>query len=328
MKAIALISGGLDSELATRLVLQQGIEVVAVHFNTPFCLCNKKGSCKYEALRVVEILDLPLKTIFLGEEYLEIVKKPKYGYGKNLNPCIDCRILMFRKAKQIMNEVGASFVITGEVLGQRPKSQNIKALKIIEKESGLEGYILRPLSAKVLPETIPEKNGWVDRNKLLAITGRSRKQQFKLAEIFDMKNYPCPAGGCLLTDPNFAKRMKDLLVNCDSITLRDVNLLKIGKHFRISKEYKLIIGRNEQENNKIISLKQKNDVLFEPSNVKGPVGLGVGNFSNENLIVSSKILASYCKDTYIVKIKISTDSKLQTIEVEKADIEQFINYRI
>ncbi len=196
-----------------------------------------------------------------------------------------------------MQEVEASFIVTGEVLGQRPKSQNIKTLKIIEKEAGVEGYVLRPLSAKVLEETIPEKNGWIDREKLLAIVGRSRKKQIELAEIFNMKNYPCPAVGCLLTDPNFSKRMKDLIEHKNDFGLRDVNLLKIGRHFRLSKEYKLIIGRNEEENKKIIVLKQKNEVLFEPLMTKGPLGLGIGNFNNEDLMFSSKILASYCKNT-------------------------------
>ncbi|MCX7910705.1 MAG: hypothetical protein N2505_03900, partial [Endomicrobia bacterium] len=212
MKAISLISGGLDSELATRIILEQKIEIIGLHFITPFCLCDKKGSCNSQSLRVAKDLNIELKIIPLKDEYLEIVKNPKYGYGKNLNPCIDCRIMMLRYTKKIMQEVGALFVVTGEVLGQRPKSQNIKALKIIEKEAGLEGLILRPLSAKVLPETIPEKLGWVQRDKLFNIVGRQRKIQIELAKNFDMKNYPCPSGGCLLTDPNFSKRIKDVLI--------------------------------------------------------------------------------------------------------------------
>jgi hypothetical protein len=192
-----------------------------------------------------------------------------------------------------MQEVGAHFVFTGEVLGQRPMSQHRRALAIIEKESGLEGLVLRPLSAKLLPETIPEKEGWVDRNKLLGFSGRSRRPQFDLARIFNIKDYPCPAGGCLLTDPEFSKRMKDLLLH-GRIDLNNVNLLKVGRHFRLSQASKLIVGRNENENYRIIQLAQDGDYLFEPRTNAGPTALGRGIFDEGLVQLAGAIVSSYC----------------------------------
>ncbi len=288
MKAISLISGGLDSELAAELVRRQSIEVVGLHFTTPFYLPIKKEKTNYE-----------LKEVFLTEEYLEIVKSPKYGYGKNLNPCIDCKILMLKKAKELMPKLGALFVVTGEVLGQRPMSQNLPTLKLIEKESGLEGYIVRPLSAKLLPESIPEKKGWVDRNKFLAISGRSRKEQLKLAKDYNIQNFSQPAGGCLLTDPAFSCRLKDLLEHSKDkkLSLEDVELLKIGRHFRISANFKVIVGRNQQENEKLRSFVKPPYIYVEPKDTVGPSGLGVGSFTKEELELFLNIVATYCDGT-------------------------------
>ncbi|UCE96119.1 MAG: hypothetical protein JSV51_00455, partial [Candidatus Bathyarchaeota archaeon] len=201
MKALALLSGGLDSTLAVKLIQQQGIDVAAINFTSPFCLCGK-GGCG--AAKVAEQLKIPLKTINVGNDYLKILRNPKHGYGKNMNPCIDCRIFMFKRAKEFAKEVGASFIITGEVLNERPMSQRRKALDLIEEEAGLKGQVLRPLSAKLLPATEGERKGWFDRRKLLDIRGRSRKRQIELANEFTLKDYPCPAGGCLLTYKEFA----------------------------------------------------------------------------------------------------------------------------
>jgi len=206
MKALALLSGGLDSSLAVEIISNLGIEVVAVNFVTPFCLCDGKRGCRKKSVLISKRLNIDLKIFNIAEDFLEVLKKPRYGYGKNLNPCIDCRILMLRKAKEIMNELGASFIITGEVLGQRPMSQNRKAMEIIEKASGLEGLIVRPLCAKLLPASIPEREGWINRDDLLNITGRSRKKQFELVRKFNISDHACPAGGCLLTDPGFSLR--------------------------------------------------------------------------------------------------------------------------
>ncbi len=332
MKAISLISGGIDSELATRIILQQGIEVVGLNFTTPFCQCSRKGGCRNEARRVAESLSIEVKVISLVEEYFEILKNPKYGYGKNLNPCIDCRILMLKKAKEVMSEVGASFIVTGEVLGQRPKSQNIKSLSIIEKEAGLEGYIVRPLSAKILEASIPQKEGWIKTENLLDIIGRSRKKQIELTKIYGMKNYLCAAGGCLLTDKNFAKRMKDLLINKKNLQLYDVNLLKIGRHFRIDKQTKVVIGRNETENNRLLAFNKEDTILLQPLKIPGPVCVGEGIFDQKNLQVSANILATYCDGNDdkvevldIKKNKVIIANKLQKSQLQHYRIEEIVN---
>lgn len=207
MKALALLSGGLDSTLAVKLMLDQGIYVEAINFVTPFCLCRRSGCGAYE---VAKRFNIPLKVVTVGLDYLRVVRKPKFGYGRGMNPCIDCRIFMLKKAKKYAKETGASFIFTGEVLDERPMSQHRKALEIIEKEAGLKGKILRPLSAKLLPQTEAEIKGWVDRTKLLGIRGRSRKKQIELAKKFGINDYPCPAGGCLLTYKEFANKLKEL----------------------------------------------------------------------------------------------------------------------
>jgi hypothetical protein len=268
-KAVALLSGGLDSTLAVKLVLDQGIDVEAVNFVSPFCLC-RKGGCG--ALEVAKNLNIPLKTITVGEEYLRIVRKPKFGYGKNMNPCIDCRIFMLKKAKKYAEEIGASFIFTGEVLGQRPMSQHRKTLGIIEKEAGLKGKILRPLSAKLLPPTEVEKKGLVSRETLLGIEGRSRKKQIRLAQELKVTEYSCPGGGCLLTCREFTSKLKDLFEHKKRISLKDVRLLKVGRHFRFGKN-KIIVGRNEAENRLLLQMKMTNDYCFEAQDTGSPITL-------------------------------------------------------
>lgn len=268
-KAVALLSGGLDSTLAVKLVLDQGIDVEAVNFVSPFCLC-RKGGCG--ALEVAKNLNIPLKTITVGEEYLRIVRKPQFGYGKNMNPCIDCRIFMLKKAKKYAEEIGASFIFTGEVLGQRPMSQHRKTLGIIEKEAGLKGKILRPLSAKLLPPTEVEKKGLVSRETLLGIEGRSRKKQIRLAQELKVTEYSCPGGGCLLTYREFTSKLKDLFEHKKRISLKDVRLLKVGRHFRFGKN-KIIVGRNEAENRLLLQMKMTNDYCFEAQDTGSPMTL-------------------------------------------------------
>ena len=268
-KAVALLSGGLDSTLAVKLVLDQGIDVEAVNFVSPFCLC-RKGGCG--ALEVAKNLNIPLKTITVGEEYLRIVRKPQFGYGKNMNPCIDCRIFMLKKAKKYAEEIGASFIFTGEVLGQRPMSQHRKTLGIIEKEAGLKGKILRPLSAKLLPPTEVEKKGLVSRETLLGIEGRSRKKQIRLAQELKVTEYSCPGGGCLLTCREFTSKLKDLFERKKRISLKDVRLLKVGRHFRFGKN-KIIVGRNEAENGLLLQMKMTNDYCFEAQDTGSPITL-------------------------------------------------------
>ncbi len=225
-------------------IVRLGVELEALNFLTVFCTCTNRGETCLASQKAVETLGIPLKVFNVSEEYLRVVKFPRHGYGRNMNPCIDCRIFMLKKAKAYMEESRAAFIVTGEVLGQRPMSQRKEAMRLIEKEAGLEGFILRPLSAKFLPITIPEKEGWVNREKLLNLQGRSRKPQIELADHFDIHDYPCPAGGCLLTDPGFSKRMKDLMIHDPAFSLNDVHLLKMGRHFRLSPEVKLVVGRN------------------------------------------------------------------------------------
>lgn len=297
MKAIALVSGGLDSTLAAWIVKELGLELVALNTKSPFCLCNRKkedGSCSHEAGRVSQELGIKLIAINTSAEFLEIVKKPKHGYGSNMNPCLDCRILLFKKAKEAMATEGASFVITGEVLGQRPMSQRLEAMKLIDRESGLEGLVVRPLSAKVLEPTIPEKMCWIDREKLLAINGRGRREQMDLAKELGINDYPCPSGGCLLTDPIFSRRLKDLMRHSE-LNLSDTQLLKIGRHFRVSPAAKLVLGRNESENKRLCTLKQEDDFYFQPEELAGPSGILRGKIEDPSAFeFASKIIARYC----------------------------------
>lgn len=296
LKAIALISGGLDSTLAARLIQGLGIELVALNTVSPFCLCAKHSGngCMHSARSVAAGLGLKLISVDVGKEFLEIVKKPKHGYGSNMNPCIDCRILLFSKAKELMRQEGASFVVTGEVLGQRPMSQRKDAMLLIDREAGLSGLVLRPLSAAVLGPTIPEKEGLIRRDKLLAISGRARKEQFALAEKFGIKDFPCPSGGCLLTDPEFSRRLKDLM-RYSELTADNIQLLKLGRHFRLDDKAKLVVGRNEQENQRLLELAREGDYLFTPDeNSAGPTSLGRGDFNPDLIRLSGRLAWRYC----------------------------------
>ena len=288
IKAVALFSGGLDSILAVKLIQKQGIEVKGVNFITPFFGGEK--TCL-----AIKNLDMDLEIIDITQELLKILRNPKHGLGKNMNPCIDCHTLMFKKAGEYMTRIGASFILSGEVLGERPMSQNRNSLSIIERESEFEGRILRPLSALLLTETIPEKKGLVNRNKLLDISGRSRKRQMKLAVEMGIEDYPSPAGGCKLTEPIFARRLGDLF-NQESFSLEEIELLKLGRHFRLSRDIKLVVGRNKEENEKIKEYFQEGDFLFKAKNLKGPVSLlkkGI-NVTNQLIDKSCQITARYC----------------------------------
>lgn len=303
-KALALLSGGLDSTLAIRVIQEQGIEVTALNFVTVFCRCTSHGSCKLEAVKVSEKLGVPIKLINTTERFLELVKKPKFGYGKNMNPCIDCRINIFRIAGEYMKEIGADFIITGEVLGQRPMSQRKEAMKTIDREANLTGLVLRPLCAKHMEPTVPEKTGIVDREKLLQIRGRSRKDQIQLADVFQIKDYPCSAGGCLLTDPEFAHRIRDLINTCDT-TVNDVNLLKAGRHFRLDQKTKLIVGRNEDDNIRIETLSREDDFLLILVDTPGPLALLRGESTDENIEIAARLTARYGKSQLLPSVKVS-----------------------
>ncbi len=265
LKALLLFSGGLDSILAAKVLMEQGIKVFPIFFKSYFFGPEITQKSAKE-------IGLKLKIFDFSKEHLKTVKKPKFGYGKSINPCLDCHILMLKKAKEIMKSEKFDLVATGEVLGERPMSQNKKALELLERESSLKGYLLRPLSAKLLNPTILEKKGLIDREKLLDIRGRSRKKQIELAKKFKIKWYPTPAGGCLLTDLEFGKRLKDLLETYPKFNGNEIELLKLGRHFW-QRKIKIVVGRNHQENLKLKDLARGKDILIEMENYPGPTTL-------------------------------------------------------
>jgi hypothetical protein len=321
-KALALMSGGLDSTLAVKFMLDQGIDVEAVNFVSPFCLC-RKGGCG--APEVAKNLSIPLKTIRVGEEYLRIVRKPRFGYGKNMNPCVDCRIFMLKKAKKYAEETGAQFIITGEVLGQRPMSQHGRTLGLIEEKARLKGKILRPLSAKLLPKSEAEEKGLVNRETLLGIEGRSRKKQIRLAEEMNVTGYSCPGGGCLLTYKEFAAKLRDLFEHKRRASLKDVELLKVGRHFRFGKN-KIIVGRNETENKLLTRMKMANDCCFEAQNCGSPITLLQGP-KTRNSIEKAAELTAYYSDKKQGKVQVkfgkrNLEKPLATRIPQKEEVEQ------
>ena len=290
MRAVALLSGGLDSILALKLILEQGIEVVALNLILPFL--SEKGDYAGATARRFGI---PLVRVEACEEYLAILRSPKYGYGSAMNPCIDCHIYMLRKAKAVAEQVDASFIVTGDVLGERPMSQHRRALELEDKEACVEGKVLRPLSARLLPETIPERAGWIDRSKLLAIRGKSRKTQIALAKRYNLGGaYPTPSGGCLLTCREFASRVRDILMhNKDrALTMKEVELLKVGRHFRFGAS-RIIVGRNERENEVLKQLRDADDYLFEVRGCGSPITILKGSKSREAVELAAKLTVRY-----------------------------------
>jgi len=261
-KGLCLFSGGLDSVLGIRLLQRQDVDMVGLTFVSYFFSAETP-------MRMAQQLNIPLRVIDISLEHLTMVKQPHYGYGKNMNPCLDCHLMMLRRAKQVMIEDGFDFVATGEVLGERPFSQNLAALNLLEKQSGLAGYLLRPLSAKLLPPTILEQKGLINREKLLDISGRSRQKQIALASEWGIAEYPTPAGGCCLTDPGFSGRLKELLAHWPEASGDDIQLLKYGRVFW-QDNVLLIVGRNQEENNQLEKLKLPNDTLISPKNFSGP----------------------------------------------------------
>lgn len=286
MKAICVFSGGLDSILAAELIRAQNIDVLALFFETPFFTSEK-------ARVSARAINLPFKTIDITERHLDVVKNPPHGYGGNMNPCIDCHALMFRIAGEIMAAEGACFVFSGEVMGQRPMSQNKKSLTLIAAESGLEGLLLRPLSAKCLSPTIPEEKGWVSRDLLKGFQGRSRKPQMQLAQEMNIKHYPSPAGGCMLTEKGFSRRLRDLLTFNPVASRNDLEVLKLGRHFRLSPNTKIVVGRNKRENEKLRKLAKKDDLLLNTVAIPGPSVLVSGKPPAEMLQKAAQITLSY-----------------------------------
>ena len=292
MKAISLFSGGLDSTLAIKLIIDQGIDVIACNINTGFGATKDRG----EHMRYMcEQVGAEFMVIDIQSEYLqEVLFDPKYGYGKHFNPCIDCHAKMFEVAKRIMDDVGASFLISGEVLGQRPMSQNADALAKVLDLSNCDGLLLRPLSAKKLTPTIAEEKGWVDREKLEGISGRSRDRQLELVKEFNLKDYESPGGGCLLTDENFTKKMHDFIAY-DTLEVRDIPVLKYGRHLRLEEGAKLVVGRNKDENAFMQAIENEKFLHVKTVGIPGPHALLSSSASPKDRELTAKIILSYCK---------------------------------
>ena len=287
-RALGLCSGGLDSILSALLLQRQNIYVEWVTFETPFFSSEK-------AERAARTHNIPLTVLNITESYLKMLKNPACGYGKNMNPCLDCHSLMFRHAGKMMEDKKFDFLFSGEVLGQRPMSQTKPSLRYVEKKSGYEGYILRPLSAGRLPETIPEKKGLVKRDLLMNITGRSRKIQIKMAEQMNVNGYPAPAGGCLLTDKGYSKRLKDLFTHQNVYAEEELHLLRYGRHIRLNEKTKIIVGRNQKDNDDIIKYYRfGSDILIKIQEIPGPTVL-ISSGSKEDIIAAAAICAGYSK---------------------------------
>jgi tRNA-specific 2-thiouridylase len=286
MKALSVFSGGLDSMLAVALVRAQEVEVQALFFETPF-FSSAKAKQSADNLRV------PIKVIDITERHLKIVQSPRHGYGANMNPCIDCHSLMFRIAGEMLEEEGARFVISGEVLGQRPMSQNKGALDLIARESGLGSLLLRPLSAKHLAPSGPETEGWIERRLLLDLKGRSRKPQMELATKLNIHEYPSPAGGCLLTEKVFSRRLKHLLGLFPNPEIFQIELLKFGRHFRLGEGAKLVVGRNKDENQRLFSLAAEKAVILKPVSIPGPTAVLTGRLTPPLIGLALEVTAAY-----------------------------------
>jgi tRNA-uridine 2-sulfurtransferase len=294
VKAIALYSGGLDSTLAILQMMKYGVEVEAVTFMTHFgCDATDSSSCGSDPFPAAQKFGFKVKLSHLGQKFFDIVKNPRFGHGKNMNPCIDCRLIMIAEVKHYIDMAGGDFVITGDVLGERPMSQRRFALDLVARECGLEGRLVRPLSGQLLPPTIPEKEGKIKREWLLNIEGRSRQRQMRLAEEFGLTEYPSPAGGCLLTDKRYSDRLRDLLKSNPETDFNDLNLLRVGRHFRLGPKTKLVVGRDESENNIIQSLYLSDDILLEAIDFKSPLGLLRGEINDNILDQAASIVARY-----------------------------------
>ncbi|OGP71655.1 MAG: tRNA 4-thiouridine(8) synthase ThiI [Deltaproteobacteria bacterium RBG_13_58_19] len=286
IRGLGLLSGGLDSMLASLVLMSQGIEVVGVCFTSPFF-----GAAK--AREAAAQLNIALREIDLSDKYLPLLYHPPHGWGRGHNPCIDCHILMLREAGALMLAEGFDFLFTGEVLGQRPMSQNRGSLNLVARESGFPELVLRPLSAKLLKPTQPELLGWVDRERLLDLSGRGRKRQMALAREYGISSYPAPAGGCLLTDPGYALRLKELLKHRETVSPRELELLKWGRHFRLPGGAKAIVGRTHRENEALMSLTAPEDLVLDLQNYPGPKVLLPGGASSEEIEEAAGLAAAY-----------------------------------
>jgi tRNA-specific 2-thiouridylase len=325
IKAVGLLSGGLDSTLAVRVMLEQGIEVTALHLRTGFSYeergraAGRGPAIPTEAERAAAMLGVPLEIIDVSVEYLPLVLKPRYGYGSGMNPCVDCRIFLLCQAKVWMEQHAHHFVFTGEVVGQRPKSQMRPTLNTVERESGLQGYLLRPLSAKLLPPTVPEQRGWVDRERLHAISGRGRKEQIALARRFGITDYPQPYGGCCyLIDETYSRRLRDLLEREGeaALTPLQVQLLAVGRHLRLPSGRKVVVGRHAQEN-AYLEILGVTGTLLTTVGQPGPITLVVGEPTREEIELAAHITAGYSdgKSEPAVRVEVRRAGVVETLTI-------------
>jgi len=321
--ALAMISGGLDSILAAKIVKDQGIEVIGICFKSNFF-------GEENALKIVKQIDIPLEVVDFSDEHFKMVKNPKHGYGKNMNPCIDCHAMMMRHCGELLERFHADFIITGEVLNQRPMSQNRSALDIVKNESGIGHKILRPLCAKNLNPTQMEIEGLIDREALMDIKGRNRKIQIELAEKLGILEYPSPAGGCKLTEPNYSIRLEDLLEHKEDASKKDLELLKIGRHFRISKGAKIISTRTEEEGELLEQFLTQEDLMFLATDYNGSTVAVIGKATNEDIEFAAKISGRYCKGRYDKSVSISYgiygENLNKTIDITPATDEVINNH--
>jgi len=316
-RALALFSGGLDSILAVKVVQQQGVDVLAINFTSPFFGCSPILDGEPVAAQYARRYDIPFRSIPLGAEFIEMLRNPRHGYGSALNPCIDCKTFMLRCAGALMQELQADFVITGEVVGQRPMSQRHDTLRIIERDCGLDGLLLRPLSAKYMKMTIPETEGWVKREELPCIKGRGRKDQIQLAAAFGVDEYPAPGGGCLLTEESYIPKVKDLLDHQTVPIIRDFDLLRTGRHFRLSETCKAVVGRDSNDNEKILAAIGAGETSLRWMDGAGPLVLLVGEPDETAIRQAGRILLRYTKVTKGASacLSLQTDGARSEIEV-------------
>jgi tRNA U34 2-thiouridine synthase MnmA/TrmU len=324
IRALGLCSGGLDSILAALVLQKQGIDVEWVSFETPFFSADK-------ARRAFRQTGIPLSVQNITPIYLEMLKNPSCGYGQHLNPCMDCHALMFRLAGELMKSRGFHFLFSGEVAGQRPMSQTKSSLRYVEKHSGFEGYIVRPLSALILPPSIPEENGWVNRSLLLGLNGRSRKSQMKLAEEFGIKEFPTPAGGCLLTEDVYSTRLKDVFEHQETQSERELHLLKYGRHLRLDPQTKIIVGRHRQDNEHIMSYYDpQEDVHIHVKDIPGPAVLMPRGGTDDMMPLAASICVSYSKapKDLPVNVEITTPNGTEIIQAKAIEQDQIMAFFI
>lgn len=325
---LLMFSGGLDSTIAGHLLKHQGCNLLALHFVLPFY--SEIGGAHREIRSFAEALDIPLRIIEEGEEFYAMVRSPKFGFGKNANPCMDCRIHRLKAARVVMEEEHIPFIATGEVIGQRPMSQRLSCLHLIERRTGLEGRLLRPLCAKRLEPTIPERDGLVDRDQLLDWTGRSRQPQLRYAREHGLRHTP-PAGGCLLTNVNSANRYLALIERFPDLSLKDFRLIAYGRHFILNDRSRVVIARDDHENDVIEQLSGPEDLLFDCADTPGPLGSGRGDFDEQAIIETAAMVARYSRARSQKEVRVRvyrTTGEEHVVTVAPATPEQCEGLRI